>query len=95
MIEKTDYKPGDEPVPVGTLVFYQGSLKPGVYEVILHVPASDRPAPPPPLTREEVYPDGVAYSLWPVGVANKRGNGHLGINAARRTSFRININLEG
>lgn len=95
-MDKTDYKPGDEPVPAGTWVFYQGSVAaPGVYEVEGHMEPHLKPdwgLQTIPLN--EAYPDGVAYALWPVGVARKFHNRHLSVLWARRTSFRINIGEE-
>lgn len=90
-MDKTDYQPGDAPVPVGTWVFYQGSRRPGVYEITGHMNPELYPDFPDGYSRSEVYPDGKAYSLWPVGVRPRPGNGHLGVLWARRTSFRINI----
>lgn len=89
-MDKTDYKPGDEPVPVGTWVFYQGSLNPGVYQVIGHMDPELRPdrGALTGFTNAEIYPDGTGYELWPVGVARKFGLRHLGVLWARRTSFR-------
>lgn len=84
----TDYTPGDAPVPVGTVVSYEG----GHYFVDEHVDPTKHPHPPtspPAPTLEEAYPDGVAYHLW---MANKRrslDNGHFSKLFVRRTSFRV------
>jgi hypothetical protein len=93
-MEKTDYVPDEGPVPVGTWVFYRGSRTPGVYRVASHMDPSLYPDFPPGHRREEVFPDGVAYELWPVGISVKLGNAHLSVVWARRTSFRINANPE-
>lgn len=94
-MDKTDYLPGDPPVPVGTWVFYQGSAQaPGVYEIVGHLDPALYPDFPAGCTREEVYPDGTAYELWPVGVRRKLDSLNLGVLWSRRTSFRINIAQE-
>ena len=93
-MDKTDYTPGDQPVPVGTWVFYRGSRRPGVYRVLGHLDPALYPDFPAHLSREEIFPDGQAYDLWPVGIPMTRGNAHLSVLWARRTSFRINVNLE-
>jgi hypothetical protein len=91
-MDKTDYVPSDGPVTLGTWVYYQGSAHaPGVYTVVAHMDPALYPDFPQSHKREDVYPDGVAYELWPVGVAWKMDRGHLGVLWARRTSFRINI----
>ena len=44
---KTDYSPGDAPVPVGSMVEYSGSKTPGRYRVIEHHdPATHPPTAP-------------------------------------------------
>lgn len=95
-MDKTDYIPGDEPVPVGTWVFYQGTAAaPGMYEVYSHMEPHLKPdwgLHPVPLN--ELYPDGTGYALWPVGIPRGRGNDTLSVVWARRTSFRIDVNLE-
>lgn len=93
-MDKTDYKAGDQPVPVGTWVFYQGSRKPGVYRVLGHMDPALYPDFPAGYGQEELFPDGQGYELWPVGVPVTPGNAHLGALWARRTSFRIDVNLE-
>lgn len=86
----TDYKPGDEPVPVGAVVAYFGSLKHGEYTIIEHLdPAAHPTNPPDPATAAVVYPDGVAYDLWPVGMELKFGNRAYAVGYARRTSFTV------
>lgn len=90
MNKETDYKPGDPPVPVGTVVHYFGSRTHGAYEVIEHLNPSKYPARP--LDANEIewaFPDGTGYFLWPVGVPRKFGNRQHAIYWARRTSFRI------
>lgn len=85
----SDYTPGDEPVPVGTTVRYEG----GYYTVEAHGNPQDRsghyPPRPPVPSLEEAYPDGVAYVLWPVTVPRKMDNGHFGRSFVRRTSFTV------
>lgn len=82
---ETDYTPEDEPVPVGTIVDYFGSLGHGRYEITRrHTPIGHDAG------SEGCYPDGYAYVIWRVGVLRKIGNG-AGNSAhnVRRTSFRI------
>lgn len=77
---------GVPPVPVGTVVEYRGRR----YKVIEHQDPQDHPYRdrlPSPLTPH--YPDGVAYTLWPVGVPRKFGNRHCMKAWVRRTSFRV------
>lgn len=80
-----DYAPGDDSVPVGTIVEYFGSLEHGRYEITRrHTPIGHEVGP------DTSYPDGYAYVLWKVGALRKMDNGAG--NAAhnvRRTSFRI------
>lgn len=81
----TDYRDGEAPVPVGSLVDYKG----GRYSVVEHRSPGNHPNPPkePPLT--VAYPDGTAYFLWPVGVPQKMGNSYLSRVFVRRTSFEV------
>ena len=84
-----------EPLPVGTIVTYHGSVREywGEYEVDRVVDAREHR--PDLLARkgeafmDENYPDGVAYSLWPIGVAKKFGNRELSLNSVRRGSFTV------
>lgn len=82
---KTDYQPGDTPVPVGTVVAYEGRR----YTVEEHGDPENHPWPPPGTDFTVAYPDGTAYVLWPVGVARKFGNRHLSRVWVRRTSFSL------
>lgn len=79
---KTDYTPGDLPVPVGAHVKYNCTE----YEVTAHQSPEDHPYHGNDF-RDLAYPDGVAYSLWPVGLAQKFGNRGSSFNFVRRTSF--------
>ncbi len=81
----TDYEPGDFPVPRGATVRYNSEL----YEVVDYVPPETHPTLGFLETLGQHYPDGVAYYLWPVGVAKKFGNRHLSYNFVRRTSFMV------
>ena len=102
----TDYVSGDDPVPVGTAVEYFGSLSPGRYTITAHKDPMAHPYRNAELVQgaahpcqddealKDVYPDGVAYELWPVGVSRKFGNSHLSVNFVRRTSFRL-LHAEG
>jgi hypothetical protein len=57
-----DYQPGDRPVPTGSVVRYENRK----YEVIEHrKPTSHPRLPPGKYKLSEVYPDDVAYVLWP------------------------------
>lgn len=87
---RTDYTPGDFPVPLGMEVYYFGSQRHGLYEVACHLAPEDHPDVSNARgALYESYPDGVAYELWPVGLPKKLGNRHLGVYFARRTSFRV------
>lgn len=89
-VDVTDYTPGDAPVPVGSTVYYFGSRTPGLYRVVGHLDPENYPGKfPSELPKDEVYPDGTAYDLYPYGVARKFGNDHLSVIWARRRSFRI------
>ncbi|MBD3004679.1 hypothetical protein [Streptomyces sp. 5-10] len=89
--KETDYTPGDEPVPVGTVVDYAN--REGPQWIAGHDDPENRlkkwPPPPPGFNLEEAYPDGVAYRLLPVGMPDKMGNRHYATAWVRRTSFRI------
>lgn len=84
---KTDYEPGDFPVPVGVLVEYEDR---GLCRVI----ARDDPEEHPhrkhlPEDLTPFYPDGKAYTLWLEGVHPGMDNSWAGTWWVRRTSFRI------
>jgi hypothetical protein len=85
----TDYTPGDDPVPVGTVVDYFGSLAHGLYEITEHRSAEEYPKH---LSVDAdlfvPYPDGIGYRLWPLDMPKKMGNEPYSVNFARRTSFR-------
>jgi hypothetical protein len=84
----TDYTPGDPPVPVGSIVDYED--RGGRYRIVDHYAPEDHPYRhrlPDDLTPH--YPDGVAYYLWPEGVAVKFGNRDQSVGWVRRTSFRV------
>ncbi|MEV6401081.1 hypothetical protein AB0M39_40965 [Streptomyces sp. NPDC051907] len=88
---ETDYTPGDEPVPVGTVVRYTGSRAHGEYEITEHRDPAEHPRARLPLSdsARAAYPDGTAYDLWPVGVERKFGNRDRAVYYARRTSFTV------
>lgn len=75
-----DYTPGDEPLPVGTVVDYFGSHAHGRYEITATASG---------MNVQMIYPDGKMYDLWPAGVPRKFGLRHLAVYNVRRTSLRI------
>lgn len=82
-----------EPIPVGTLVDYHGSIESyrGRYTVDAHglVPKPGEHPLHSSVTGEmiaEAYPDGVTYSLWPEGFKKKFGLRHLVVSRVRRAS---------
>ena len=86
----TDYIPGDEPVPPGTVVLYAyPDGPPKEYTVVDHDDPHNHPHPPPEPPLAEAYPDGVAYYLWPVGLPRKFGFRDQAIGWVRRTSFTV------
>lgn len=82
-----------EPVPIGTVVEYGGSL--GHRHGRLVVAAHEDPADHPyrrvmdSKTLRDEYVDGVAYVLYPAGVERTPENCRKGISFVRRTSFRV------
>lgn len=82
-----------EPVPIGTVVEYGGSL--GNRHGRFHVTAHEDPVTHPyrrfmdSKTIRDEYVDGVAYVLHPVGVERTPENCRKGISFVRRTSFRV------
>lgn len=86
----TDYQSGDSPVPLGVLVEYNRGR---VYEVVGHQLPESHPSlgflQALGAEMDETYPDGVAYSLWPVGVPKKFGNRNASYHYVRRTSFTV------
>lgn len=86
----TDYTPGDPPVPVDTVVDYTGSMQHGRFFIREHqVPIGNPKVDPDVHDVDALYPDGVAYYLWPVGLEFKFGNRDHAVYYARRTSFSI------
>lgn len=85
----TDYEYGQLPVPVGSYVNYNGT----VYEVIGHQNPEDHPYHGGDF-RDLAYLDGVAYALWPMGLAQKFGNRASSFNYVRRTSFTVVLDQE-
>lgn len=88
----TDYTPGDPPVPIGTVVLYSHveGTTPTEYEITDHYNPKDHPRlPPGDYELKDIYPDGVAYLLWPVGVEKAFRNRDRSVGWVRRTSFRI------
>jgi hypothetical protein len=87
----TDYMPGDEPVPKGSVVEYFGSHKHGRYIVVGHREPMRHPGPPPHSFEEltEAYPDGVTYDIWPEDLPVKFGFRDYAVYFVRRTSFRV------
>lgn len=84
--QKTDYTPGDKPVPAGAIVDYFGSQKHGRYIVTDHAEPDMRGIEAP---QDEFFPDGKGYVIWKVGVAQKMDNGHHSVHNVRRLSFRV------
>jgi hypothetical protein len=89
--QTTDYTEGAEPVPIGTVVEYFGSCGSGDYEITGHADPLTHPylSDQPKGYLLTAYPDGVSYTIWPVGVERKFGNRHLSVTYVRRASFRI------
>lgn len=79
-------EPKPEPLPKETLVSYEGEL----YRVTDYDQPEEHPLPPPgDYDLAEIYPDGVAYVLWPEGVARKMGNRFQTRIWVRRTSLTV------
>lgn len=82
-----------EPVPIGTVVKYGGTLEQrhGRFEVAAHEDPADHPyrAVMDSKTLRDAYVDGVAYVLYPVGVECSTENYRRGISFVRRTSFQV------
>lgn len=82
-----------EPVPIGTVVEYGGSLddRHGRLVVAAHEDPADHPYREvmDSKTLRDEYVDGVAYVLYPVGVERSEENCRKGISFVRRTSFRV------
>jgi hypothetical protein len=78
--------PKPAPVPMGVRVMYMDR----VYVVVEHDDPQQHPAPPSgDYDLTEVYPDGVAYTLWPEDVPRKFGNRGQSVLWVRRTSFTV------
>jgi hypothetical protein len=77
--DRTDYTPGDPPVPVGSIVEYRD----GEYEVVAY--QDPREGTPDP---EVHYPDGVAYLVHIAGQPKKFGSEGW-VSGVRRRSFRV------
>lgn len=98
---QTDYEYGDPPLPVGTEVEYHHDYQHRVWKVTAHTDPADHrdlrylQAKHPDAAEElevefvENYPDGVAYSIYPVGLPRKFGFRHLDIRSVKRTSLRV------
>jgi hypothetical protein len=81
-----DYSHGDSPVPVGAVVSYEGSY----WRIVAHHDPQDHPdLPEGDHDLAEVYPDGVAYDLWPVSLPQKFGNRNYARYFVRRDSFYV------
>jgi hypothetical protein len=80
-----DYKPGDERVPVGTVVNYFGSRRHGRYWIARHMEPQRPAGYTGPL--DGPFPDGTAYVLIPEGLPDKMDVPSV-INI-RRTSFAV------
>lgn len=92
-LPETDYRPGDGPVPLDSYVEYLGNKRPrGLYVVQAHYSPNEVPErAQEEIQREDAYPDGVAYLLWPVGVPVGMDNHGCAVWWARRTSFRLPV----
>lgn len=82
-----------EPVPIGTVVEYGGTLdhRHGKRVITAHEDPLDHPYRAV-IGEEELlvaYTDGVAYVLHPVGMERSPENAREGISFVRRTSFRV------
>jgi hypothetical protein len=90
MVIRTDYQEGDPPVPIGTVVEYFGSLRPGHYWVDAHSEPINVPGLANwPAVSPMFFPDGTAYVLWPVGVPRTFRYQDRRVVNARRTSLRV------
>lgn len=78
-----------EPIPVGTVVDYHGSLAHGRYVVTGH----DNPQNLFPYDKwhllAEAYPDGVAYTIWPEGMEQRWANRAYSAYRVRRGSLEV------
>jgi len=82
----------NEPIPVGAVVDYHGSLKHGRYVVTEHHdPAGAANWCPqlPPEVLADAYPDGVAYVIWPEDVPVKFGLREHAVYRVRRGSITL------
>ena len=86
---KTDYIPGDNPIPIGTTVDYFGSQANGRYVITGHTSPADHPRYAQQAVDADAYPDGTAYDLWPEGMPHKFGLRDHAVYFVRRTSFRV------
>lgn len=94
----TDYEPGELPVPLGSLVWYESNgFEAGVYVIIERVDPINHPLISKASTDEleGVYPDGAAYHLWPTWIRRKFGNRHHAPLWVRRTSFSVEERADG
>jgi len=86
-----------EPIPVGTVVDYHGSYGYGRYEVTECVPLDDAwfsDAERDAMSElgikiEDVYTDGVAYTIWKEGIERRFGNRMYSISRVRRSSLTV------
>lgn len=78
-----------EPIPVGAIVDYRGSLRHGRYVVTAH----EDPKTLFPVSQHyliaDSYPDGVAYQIWPEGMPQKFGNREHMAYRVRRKSLTL------
>jgi hypothetical protein len=86
---------GLNPLPVGTLVDYRGSQSHGRYIVTGHqdprdlfsVKEMEQITGEYPAGLAEVYPDGIAYTIWREGIEQRFGNRMYMITRVRRGSL--------
>lgn len=77
-----------DPIPLETLVYYQGSRGEGLFRVFSH----ETPIPPRGATQEEMkaaYPDDIGYCLWPEGMLRKLDNRWHMVWNIRRKSLKV------
>ena len=81
-----------EPYPIGTQVHYHGSLEHMHREY--RITGTQKPTDGQPdlavYSDEQIaewYPDGVAYSMWPLGVPEKFGDRDKSLHYVRRDSI--------
>ena len=86
-----------EPIPLETVVDYHGSRTHGRYVVAEHHPVTLDMFQPGEvkymkdknLSLTDIYPDGIAYTIWKQGVSRKFGNRMYSVTRVRRQSLTV------